>query len=272
MFVRPIISLNVERWAESKGIDNELVDGGHETMTMFDSLVVFIVWLFGNLLDALASQWFFGFVVGSLLFAFWDTFPRFIPLIGSKPKQRDTTNSTKAPDIEMPIEKVSGLQKSNRNDFDVVPWKLIVRGTRTDDGIDIIALVQFRNRSKRPVAIKPLKARFTVDGQTPDGKMSGGFSTPIGPEYTDTLRFNSVRVYDEKDHHGAVRLSIMFGSSNETMRSVLSMGYQFKILSYPEDKSTDAVLKLELTENFEYFIAENAEDIKALSSPKSSSA
>lgn len=71
-FGKPVLGLNVENWAVSRGIDNELVDGGKETLPMIDQFLYAVLKLLNTLSDYFASDWFFGFVCGALIFSFWD--------------------------------------------------------------------------------------------------------------------------------------------------------------------------------------------------------
>ncbi|MCD1641888.1 hypothetical protein [Aurantimonas coralicida] len=142
-----------------------------------------------------------------------------------------------------------GMIPSDREDFDLVPLRFILRGKRSDDGIDLLAIIQFRNRSRKYVAIRPLPegAIFKLDDKDAENK-SSGISTPVSPETSAMIRFAPIRIYEETDPVGVARLSIMFGQSNESMRTLRDMHYIFKVRSYPENKSVDAVLDVDIIE------------------------
>ena len=72
----PIVNLNIENWAASKGLDDELVDGGQQTMSLIDGALLKLAAFADWIVAALLSQWFFGFVCGALVFAFWDPVAR----------------------------------------------------------------------------------------------------------------------------------------------------------------------------------------------------
>lgn len=153
--------------------------------------------------------------------------------------------------VSTPIDPMlAGMKEIDRDDFDLVPLRFFLRGKRSDDGIDILAVIQFRNRSKGPVAIKPLpgSAIFNLDEKN-DGNKSSGISNPIAPQTSAGLQFTPIRIYNESDPIGNARLSLMFGLSQESMRTVLDMNYTFQVRSYPENKSIDAVLEIDIIEN-----------------------
>lgn len=69
---KPIWGINIENWAASRGLDDELLDGGRDTMSLIDSTFYYLIKMANFASHYLASDWFFGFVCGSVLFAFWD--------------------------------------------------------------------------------------------------------------------------------------------------------------------------------------------------------
>lgn len=72
----PIVNLNIENWAASKGLDDELVDGGQQTMSLIDGALLKLAAFADLIIAGLLSQWFLGFVCGAIVFAFWDPIAR----------------------------------------------------------------------------------------------------------------------------------------------------------------------------------------------------
>ncbi|WP_150127434.1 hypothetical protein [Agrobacterium sp. RAC06] len=72
IFISPVVSVNIETWAVSKGIDDELVDGGQNVLPYLASGLEWINWV----ISGLSSQIFLGFVIGALIFGFWDFLAR----------------------------------------------------------------------------------------------------------------------------------------------------------------------------------------------------
>jgi hypothetical protein len=68
VFLAPIVSINIENWAASKGVTDELIDGGQQIAPYLLSAAEWLNWA----LSGLSSPLFIGFVIGSLIFGFWD--------------------------------------------------------------------------------------------------------------------------------------------------------------------------------------------------------
>lgn len=151
------------------------------------------------------------------------------------------------------------VEAADPNDYDLVPGNFILRGQLSDDGIDITATVQFRNRSTHFVALKPLRSVFEINGKAPDGQVSGGISTPIRAERTEALQFRKIRIFHKNDPSGRAEFDVMFGLSQETMRTILRMRYDFTIRSYPPNKSTDQVLEADVAPTISYAVVDRPE-------------
>ncbi len=72
IFISPVVSINIESWAVSKGIDDELVDGGRNLLPYLADGLEWINWA----ISGLSSHIFLGFVLGSLVFGVWDFFAK----------------------------------------------------------------------------------------------------------------------------------------------------------------------------------------------------
>ena len=87
--IKPIISLNIESWATKQKLQDEILDGGQQSMPLLNSLGMWILESADSAMSALSSQWFFGFLVGAIIFGLWDSIP-FLPK--SKPKMTEHEN------------------------------------------------------------------------------------------------------------------------------------------------------------------------------------
>ena len=249
IFISPIVNINIERWAESKDYDDELVDGGQQVKQVLIALLEWIDWA----LEFLTNPYFIGFVAGTFgLAAFQILRLRF--------RSRNNDSKIVAPQKKSP--KAISFNTSNlenaelenysispRDDFDLIPLNLIVRCKRSDDGLDIRGIIQFRNRGAKPVFISIISVEFSLDDEL--AKCSG-LSTPISPETSQSANFQPLRVYDENDHGGYAVLVLKFGLSTDTMRTVLMAQYNFKILTYAPNKSTDFVCDLDVEKTIQY--------------------
>ena len=267
IFLSPIVNINIERWAESKDIDNELVDGGQQVMQAWISFLEWIDWA----LEFLTNPYFVGFGIG---FVGLGIFQKLTNVYGRPAKDnleavlhKADIGSKKAaakpvvPRAGKEIASFKGsmlegvdpekYEISDRNDFDLIPLDLVVRCKRNDDGFDIKGIMQFRNRGTKPIHLGSIAQKFSLDGKF---ARAAGISTPLGFESSQSANFQSLRVYDEKDHGGYGLLILKFGLSKETIRCVMAVQYDFKILSYPQNKSIDLVCELEVDKKVQYLI------------------
>lgn len=99
----PIVNLNIENWAASKGLDNELVDGGQQTMSLIDVTLLKLAAIADWIVAGLSSQWFFGFVCGAIVFAFWDPVARVV-------KRFHLSGGSTTPLVEVAAEAISRLR------------------------------------------------------------------------------------------------------------------------------------------------------------------
>jgi hypothetical protein len=154
---------------------------------------------------------------------------------------------------------VDGMFISKLTDFDLIPFKLVVRAQRSDDGTDLKAIIQYRNRSTRHLTLSKPDAGFSLAGKKPDGQMSHGISAALPKEKTDSIQFGTIRVYDDRERQGKAFFSVDFGASVETSRCRMLVQYDFVVRDYPQDKSTDAVVGEDVVENVTYYV-KNADD------------
>jgi len=212
-----------------------------------------------------------GFTLVATLWLMWVSWPRSVPLaspVTQAPRadpsgvvQRGKAKASGTPRRAASFPAPEGMIKSERDDFDLIPHRFLLRAKRTDDGIDVSAIIQYRNRSKRPLWLAPLTHEFTLEGKvTMSERKSSGISVPIAAETSDGIHFNAIRIYKETDPGGTAEFTVMFGQAKDTMRSALRMHYDFTVRSYPENKSTDAVLEADVAETVEYYVIDPASD------------
>lgn len=235
----------------------------------------------GNLIDFLLNPpgvITLPFIVIGLLLIYWDnrrashsnepkekaatpkTIKNAIRAMGLSPQEEAERIPVKAHPSEFPPWPFSleGMVRSNRSDFDLIPAPFVLRGERSDDGIDIHAFIPYRNRSTKAIHVTPAFASYILDYKMPD-QMSGGISALIPKESTDSIRFNSVRIYKEQQPvKGVAILALVFGASKESMRSIMAVQYEFNVIAFPESKGREGPIPFELTgQRLEYYVKES---------------
>ncbi|MGO7018598.1 hypothetical protein [Rhizobium leguminosarum] len=150
------------------------------------------------------------------------------------------------------------MVESKRTDFDLIADSLVVRCTRSDDGFDMPALLRFRNRSAKPLHIKPVYVRYEIEGKSLESP-SHGFSTPVTASTTATVQFKPLRVYDESTRQGSAELVIWFGENAGDLRCMLAARFAFTVREYPENKSIDAVVNQGTVLDATYFVLKAGE-------------
>ncbi|MBD9453542.1 hypothetical protein IB244_18570 [Rhizobium sp. RHZ02] len=170
---------------------------------------------------------------------------------------------TKEPAPTLSFPAVSGfvdyrMVESKRTDFDLIADSLVVRCTRSDDGFDMPALLRFRNRSTKPLHIKPVHVRYEIEGKSLESP-SHGFSTPVAASTTATVQFKPLRVYDERTRQGSAELVIWFGEDAGDLRCMLVARFAFTVKEYPENKSIDAVVNQDTVLDTTYFVLKAGE-------------
>jgi len=167
-----------------------------------------------------------------------------------------TTSLMPAPAHPAPApEDLAGWQRSDRDDFDIVPHALVVRCVRNDSGFDVRGAIQYKNRSMAPIFLKPIKVVWSVDGKSPEGAKSAGISVPISRDRTDSLGLLPIRVYGEKPLSGEAAFIFQFGRDRGDFRCALAIHYSFDIVKYPDNKSVDAVVQENVKLTATYYIS-----------------
>lgn len=158
---------------------------------------------------------------------------------------------------DYPAEKLADLQDivaSQRDDHEIIPHRVIIRGTMNDDGYDIWAIIQYRNRGTRHLSLRSLNAHYELDGSLPAAGMTNGINGDLAPSTTDSITFKPVRVYTDRPMSGRVLFAFRYGARNASLRTILHMEYHFELRSFPPNKSTDAVLDFSVKKDERYFI------------------
>jgi hypothetical protein len=159
--------------------------------------------------------------------------------------------------LELPEAIREVMDRSERDDFDLVADKLVVRCTRNDHGFDAPAIIFFKNRSQKPLHIKPLHVSFSIDDEIPEGQTSSGFSTPVSAGKTDCVRLRAIRLYNERPRSGKAEMTLMFGPNQNDLRCLMAVTYTFDINAYPANKSVDAVLNENTQVDVRYYVRRN---------------
>lgn len=80
-FLHPIVAINIENWAIKQEIHDEFLDGGAQTIPFFKEAFGKFLSFIDPILNFLGSGAFFGFVLGSMIFGFWDPVLRYLASI-----------------------------------------------------------------------------------------------------------------------------------------------------------------------------------------------
>lgn len=154
------------------------------------------------------------------------------------------------------LDLLAGMTKSDSKNFDLIPVDdLVLRGTRTRDGIDILAILPYRNRGTSPLGLKLIAQVFNIDGKLPSGRASSGISSSIPPSKTMALQFNIVRIYKEETVSGQAMMMVGLGKQSEPVRNVMKLCYTFKLVAYPDSPGIRTELQSETVEKtVEYYV------------------
>ena len=215
--IGPIITLNVEDWAESQDIDKLLVDGAP------DSFMSPIAAFYYSYIAPGIWPYLLGFATCSLLFGLYDLHGR--TAVPRVPRQRHITRSPGD------LKGLEQFAKSFQTDFDLIPRGILLHVTRVLDGLDVSVSINYRNRSRHPLTLRGIKARVEIDGKVPSGKMSSGLSASLPAEKNDAIRFEPIRLFDTSNHAGIATFAVFFGDSDKTMNNAIELIYDFKFKS-----------------------------------------
>jgi hypothetical protein len=164
------------------------------------------------------------------------------------------TDSSFTAEVIPPLD-LPGMVFSDRDDFDLVPAGLVIKGTRTDDGIDVFLIIRYRNRSMATITVKPLEAKVRINDKMVN---STGINGQMRPETTDSVRFKPIRLYNDIERSGEAIFVAMFGGTKETMRTAIEIRWSFTMREYPP-KGVAGPVKAEAHHVARYFVNENPE-------------
>ncbi len=238
-----------------------------DRVNLFDQIPAWLITTFNTTIALGQNRWFialtaflmgsaFGMRANSLLLRRTNDVARNAPARNDEDAASIVPKAGVSPtSMELPLAVRDSMNRSDRDDFDLMALKLVIHSTRCDDGFDLYATLSYRNRSQNPLHIKPLRATFSVDGKEPPaGKMSNGFSTPIIAQRSDAVRFGMIRLYGERSREGYVELVMLFGQAREDLRCAITARYAFSVLTYPENKLVDTTISIETPSTVSYYV------------------
>lgn len=148
----------------------------------------------------------------------------------------------------------NGYVLSDRIDFDLVIKSFVLRAVRTQDGVDVTALLFYRNRSQLPLVLKLSQFSYQIEGKRPFSDKPPGISSPLHAEKDNGIRFAPIRIYDESHRRGSALVSIVFRRDRETAGTILRARFDFEIENYDFAEGTDAALKARIEQTVHYFV------------------
>lgn len=252
----PIVSANIENWAGERGLTNKLVEIEGQIPWLWHKFLQFVDFLG----DWLINPYFVGFVAGLVVSSLWVPVVERLVKIGKNKASRPRTMNSELHALGLYRSKRDGFVEVDHANFDIIKQNFFIRAQMSDDGIDITPWLQIRNRSAGSVWAGNLKTKYNLDGAEVDSQSSRDHALSvqsIGKETAVSYRLPSNRLYDQGNHSGKIEYMILFGQNRASLENAIVMSFEFKILSYPKNKSVDAVLELDLQENVKYFVRDS---------------
>ena len=184
-------------------------------MPLIKPIILWIVNFVDQTLELLGSQWFFGFVVGALLFAFWDPMTRII--------SRARSNRLANPKHSSPSNVVQSVAPDSAT-FQLFPFQ---------DGVDVSIIIKIHNPTLAPTEIKIHNWDCEIGGIRPADRKGVSNSTPLRSGGTQSIRLARVRLPRVGSGvSGWAEMTILFGDKRGNPSTAVNFRYEFEFDDY----------------------------------------